>query len=128
MALEPGRDRAMVLDWGPGSATGGMAGSAETSTDPGNDVTMPVEVRKGIPRYTTEAMRALIQGSILVECVVQPEGACTNIRVRRSSFRPAFGLDDEAMKAAADWRFRPGTRRGQAVPVIVTMEIAFALR
>jgi outer membrane biosynthesis protein TonB len=37
-------------------------------------------------------------------------------------------LDQAAIDAAAQWRFRPGTRRGQAVPVLVTMEIAFALR
>jgi len=113
---------------GPGLGDGRDGGRGGDVYRPGNDVTMPIEIRKGIPRYTTGAMRARIQGSILVECVVQPEGACTNIRVKRSSFSPAFGLDDEAVKAAADWRFRPGTRRGQAVPVIVTMEIAFALR
>jgi TonB family protein len=63
----------------------------------------------------------------MVECVVQTSGMCTDIRVKRS-FDPAFGLDQEAIKAAAQWRFRPGTLRGEAVPVIVTMEIAFALR
>jgi protein TonB len=94
---------------------------------PGNGVTMPVEIQKGIPRYTSEAMRARIQGAIMVECVVQINGVCTDIRVKRS-FDPAFGLDQEAIKAASQWRFRPGTLRGQAVPVIVTMEIAFALR
>jgi periplasmic protein TonB len=94
---------------------------------PGNGVTMPVEIQKGIPRYTSEAMRARIQGAIMVECVVQTSGVCTDIRVKRS-FDPAFGLDQEAIKAASQWRFRPGTLRGQAVPVIVTMEIAFALR
>jgi protein TonB len=94
---------------------------------PGNGVTMPVEIQKGIPRYTSEAMRARIQGAIMVECVVQTSGVCTDIRVKRS-FDPAFGLDQEAIKAAAQWRFRPGMLRGQAVPVIVTMEIAFALR
>jgi hypothetical protein len=34
MALEQGTDLAMVLDEGPGSATGGMADSAATSTGP----------------------------------------------------------------------------------------------
>jgi len=94
---------------------------------PGNDVTMPIEIQKGTPRYTTDAMRARIQGSITVECVVQTNGVCTRIHVTRS-FDPAFGLDQEAIKAAAQWRFRPGTRRGEPVPVLVTMEIAFALR
>jgi protein TonB len=94
---------------------------------PGNDVTMPIEIRKGLAQYTTDAMRARIQGSITVQCVVQINGACTNIQVMRS-FDPAFGLDQEAIKAAGQWRFRPGTRRGEPVPVLVTMEIAFALR
>jgi TonB family protein len=68
-----------------------------------------------------------VQGSIFVDCVVQPNGSCTNIQVKRS-FRPAFGLDDEAIKAAAQWRFRPGMRAGQPVPVLVTIEIMFTIR
>jgi protein TonB len=88
---------------------------------------MPTEIHKGLPQYTTEAMRARVQGAILVECVVETTGVCTNIRVKRS-FDPAFGLDQEAIRAASQWRFRPGTRRGEPVPVLVTMEIAFALR
>lgn len=112
---------------GPGLGIGHNGGFGGGPRQLGNGVTMPIEIRKGTPRYTTEAMRARIQGSILVECVVQTDGACTDIRVKRS-FTPAFGLDAPAVKAAAEWRFRPGTFRGQAVPVIVTMEIAFVLR
>jgi protein TonB len=115
----PGRGSGL----GPGE--GGNTGGGPMR--PGNGVTMPVEIQKGTPRYTGEAMRARIQGAIMVECVVQTSGVCTDIRVKRS-FDPAFGLDQEAIKAAAQWRFRPGMLHGQAVPVIVTMEIAFALR
>jgi protein TonB len=116
---------------GPGRGRGlgdgrdrGMGGDAYR---PGGDVTMPIEIKKGTPQYTADAMRARAQGSIMVECVVQTNGACANIRVKRS-FDPAFGLDREAIRAAEQWRFRPGTRRGEPVPVLVTMEIAFALR
>jgi len=94
---------------------------------PGAGVTMPIELRKGMAQYTTEAIRARAQGAITVECVVRPSGVCTNIRVVHA-FNPTFGLDQEAIKAAAQWRFRPGMRRGEAGPVLVTMEIAFALR
>jgi outer membrane biosynthesis protein TonB len=45
-----------------------------------------------------------------------------------SAFLASLGLDQEAINAAAQWRFRPGLRRGQPVPVRVTMEIAFVLR
>ena len=90
-------------------------------------MTMPIEIRRGTPQYTAAAMYARAQGVVLVECVVQTNGVCTDIRVRRS-LNPAFGLDEEAIKAAAQWRFRPATRRGEPVPVLVTLEIAFSLR
>jgi protein TonB len=112
---------------GPGFREGNNGGTGGDVYGPGNGVTMPVEIHKGTPQYTTDAMRARVQGSIVVECVVQTNGACANIRVTRS-FDPAFGLDQEAIKAAAQWQFRPGMRRGEPVPVRVTMEIAFALR
>jgi TonB family protein len=103
------------------------AGTGGDVYRPGGDVTMPIELRKGMAQYTTEAMRARAQGAITVECVVQTNGVCTNIRVIHA-FNPTFGLEQEAVKAAAQWRFRPGLRRGQPVAVLVTMEIAFALR
>jgi protein TonB len=112
---------------GPGVGPGREGGTGGEGYRPGSGVSMPVAIRKGIPRYTADAMRARAQGSIIVECVVQPNGACSNIQVKRS-FRPAFGLDEEAIKAAEQWRFRPGSRAGQPVPMLVTIEIAFALR
>jgi len=39
-----------------------------------------------------------------------------------------FGLDLEAMKAARQWRFRPGTRLGEPVAVQVVIELTFTLR
>jgi periplasmic protein TonB len=112
---------------GRGFGDGLDAGIGGDVYRPGAGVTMPIELRKGMAQYTTEAIRARAQGAITVECVVRPNGVCTNIRVVRA-FNPTFGLDLEAIKAAAQWRFRPGMRRGEAVPVLVTMEIAFALR
>jgi len=112
---------------GPGLGDGRDGGTGGDGYQPGNGVTMPIEIQKGTPRYTSDAMRARVQGAITVQCVVQTSGVCDRIRVLRS-FDPAFGLDAEAIKAAAQWRFRPGTRGGQPVPVIVTMEIAFTLR
>ena len=38
------------------------------------------------------------------------------------------GLDQEAIKAARQWRFQAGTKQGQPVPVLVTIAIAFTLR
>jgi TonB family protein len=72
-------------------------------------------------------MRARLQGVVVLSCVVRPEGVCSDIRVTRSLDRQ-FGLDDQAIASAREWRFRPGLRMGEPVPVQVTLEIAFSIR
>jgi protein TonB len=72
-------------------------------------------------------MRAKIQGTVLLECVVGPDGNVSNIEIIRS-LDPTFGLDGQAIEAARKWKFRPGTRFGQPVPVLVSIELTFTLR
>ena len=108
---------------GPGTG-GGIGGGAYR---PGNGVEIPTLVRQVKPSYTSEAMRAKVQGVVLLECVVQTDGGVGNCSVQRS-LDQTFGLDQEAIKAARQWRFRPGTRFGQPVPVLVTIELTFTLR
>jgi periplasmic protein TonB len=134
-SLGPGSGSGAGTGTGPGDGPGrgsGLGPGRDRGTggevyQPGNGVTMPVELQKGRPEYTTDAMRARVQGSILVSCVVLTDGVCGDIRVLRS-MNPPFGLDEQAIKAAGAWRFRPGMRQGVPVPVRVTMEIAFVLR
>ena len=108
---------------GPGYG-GGTGGGAYR---PGNGVETPVLLKEIKPQYTAQAMRAKIQGEVLLECVVHPDGSVGNIRVVRS-LDSTFGLDQEAIKAARQWRFKPGMRKGEPVPVLVTIAIAFTLR
>lgn len=112
---------------GPGLGPGRRGGTGGDVYQPGNGVTMPVAVHVERPRYSTDAMRARVQGTVLVECVVRPKGNCTDIHVVRS-LDPRFGLDAEAAKAAALWRFRPGMRSGEPVPVVVRIELEFNVR
>lgn len=108
---------------GPGSG-GGTGGGVY---QPGNGVTLPRIVREVKPQYTSDAMRAKIQGAVLLQCVVRPDGSVTDIQVVRS-LDPTFGLDQEAIKAAKQWRFQPGTRMGAPVAVQITIELTFTLR
>ncbi len=117
--IGPGRGSGLGDGWG-----GGTGGGAYR---PGNGVETPRLLREVKPQYTAQAMRAKIQGEVLLECVVQPDGSVGNIKVVRS-LDSAFGLDQEAIKAARQWRFAPGTRKGEPVPVLVTIQIAFTLR
>jgi TonB family protein len=110
---------------GLGAGTGGGTGGGVYR--PGNGVELPRVEREVKPQYTAEAMRAKVQGTVLLECVVLPDGSVGNVQVVKS-LDSTFGLDQEAIKAAKQWRFRPGTRQGQPVAVLVTIELTFTLR
>jgi periplasmic protein TonB len=108
---------------GPGFG-GGTGGGAYR---PGSGVTLPRALREVKPAYTAEAMRAKVQGMVLVECIVMPDGNVGDAKIIRS-LDSVFGLDQEALKAARQWKFLPGTRLGEPVPVIITIELTFTLR
>jgi TonB family protein len=116
---------------GPGSGSGlgpGSGGGTGGGTyRPGNGVTTPVVLREVKPQYTSDAMRAKVQGSVWLECVVRPDGTVGEVKVIRS-LDSTFGLDLEAMKAARQWRFRPGMRLGEPVSVLVVIQLDFTLR
>jgi len=108
---------------GPGSG-GGTGGGVY---QPGNGVSFPVKLKEVRPQYTSDAMRAKVQGTVLLQCVVKSDGTVGDVQVVRS-LDPTFGLDQEAVKAAKQWLFRPGMRMGEPVPVLVTIELTFTLR
>ncbi|HXW05309.1 MAG TPA: TonB family protein [Vicinamibacterales bacterium] len=109
---------------GPGYG-GGFGGGAYR---PGNGITPPSLLQEVRPNYTADAMRAKIQGVVTLEAVVLADGSVGPVRVTRS-LDPTFGLDQEAERTVKKWRFRPGTNRlGEAVPVLVEIEMTFTLR
>jgi TonB family protein len=108
---------------GPGSG-GGTGGGVYR---PGNGVMLPRVLREVKPQYTSDAMRAKVQGTVLLECVVKTDGSVGDVQVIRS-LDSTFGLDQQAVVAARQWRFAPGTRMGEPVPVLITIELTFTLR
>jgi protein TonB len=114
-----GRGSGIGEGWG-----GGTGGGAYR---PGNGVISPVLVHEVKPSYTSEAMRAKIQGVVTMEAVVMPDGTIGTVQITRS-LDPTFGLDQEAVRTVKRWRFRPGTRFGTPVPVLVEIEMTFTLR
>jgi TonB family protein len=108
---------------GPGSG-GGTGGGVYR---PGNGVTVPRVRHEERPQYTSDAMRAKVQGSVILECVVRADGSVGDVQVVRS-LDPTFGLDQQAVAAAKKWTFIPGTRLGEPVPVLITIELTFTLR
>lgn len=112
---------------GRGLGAGNTAGVGGGEYDVGNGVSIPRVLKEVKPQYTAEAMRAKVQGVVLLRCVVMPDGTVGRVEVVRS-LDSVFGLDQEAIKAARQWRFAPGTRLGEPVAVRITIELAFTLR
>jgi TonB family protein len=93
----------------------------------GTGVSTPVLEREVKPLYTRLAMRAGIQGAVLMTAVVEADGTVRDAIISRS-LDQTFGLDDQALATAREWRFSPGTREGNPVPVLVTIELTFTLK
>ena len=76
-------------------------------------------------RYPVSAQENGIQGTVIINFVVNREGKITNIKVVRGI---GFGCDEESIRVMGkmpDWS--PGKQRGQAVSVSFTMPIRFVL-
>ena len=90
-------------------------------------VQSPQVVKDVKPSYTADAMRARIEGLVEVEAIVLADGKVGDVRVVRSLDKE-YGLDDQAVQAVKQWEFKPGRKDGQAVPVLVNIELTFSQR
>jgi TonB family protein len=80
------------------------------------------------PAYTAEAVVRKVEGEVRLSCVVLATGAVGSCTVTRSLDGNRYGMDDEAVKAASRFMFRPATRGGKPVPVMVNIIIEFRMR
>ncbi len=89
-----------------------------------NGVYMPRLVYSPKAVYTDAARRKKIQGLVLIGLVVNQDGTTSELRVV-GSLDP--DLDREAVKAVANWRFKPGTKNGHPVAMRIAVEVSFRL-
>ena len=101
------------------------AGVVRAAADPG--VTSPRLIEETKPHFLAGAHKAKVQGTVVMEAVVQTDGTVGEVRVVRSLDKK-FGVDEEAVKALKQWRFAPGKKDGVAVPVLVSVEMTFTVR
>jgi len=88
---------------------------------------LPVPPRKIVdvrPVYTEIARQARTQGTVVLEAVLDPTGAVTQLRVVRSV--PL--LDQAALDAVRRWKYTPSSIGGRPVSVLMTITITFTLQ
>jgi TonB family protein len=90
----------------------------------GPGMTPPIPFYSPQPDYSDEASKAKFQGTVRLSLVVDQSGQPTNIRVITPL---GLGLDQKAIEAVEKWRFKPGMKDGQPVPVQASVEVNFRL-
>jgi len=85
---------------------------------------MPEAIYSPEPSFSDEARKAKFQGIVMLMVVVGKDGRPYNIRVRQSL---GMGLDQQAIAAVKNWRFRPATFQGQPVATQIAVQVDFHL-
>jgi len=91
----------------------------------GDGVTNPVAIYMPEPQYSKEALKKRIQGTVTLHIVVDRAGNPRNFKVIQGL---GYGLDEKAIEAVSQWKFRPGMKDGQTVNVAATINVSFRLQ
>lgn len=85
---------------------------------------LPEAARRVAPKYPERARLDGVEGTVLVQVLIDRQGVVRDTRVV-SSVAP---LDTAAVEAARQWRFKPAMARGEPVAVWVAVPVKFSLR
>jgi len=95
------------------------------SLQPSNAANTPVEITfKPKPDYTDEGRKQKINGEVRLEVLFTSDGRAHVLRVLRGL---GYGLDEEAVKAAEQIKFKPALREGQPIDSTALVHIIFEL-
>ena len=89
----------------------------------GGQIKEPKKIKDVRPVYPPEAQAEGVQGIVILELQINPDGTVADARVIRS----VRLLDEAARDAVLQWQFMPTLLNGQAVPVIMTVTVNFTL-
>ncbi len=105
---------------GPGS--GGNIGGGVRRI--GGGVSAPQLIFQVEPEFSEEARKAKVAGNVLVTLIVDAAGHPQRVRVLRGI---GMGLDEKAVEAVRQYRFKPAMEGGKPVPVEVNIDVNFQI-
>jgi periplasmic protein TonB len=106
--------------YGPGSGGGTSGGVYRV----GGGVSAPLVLSSVDPEYSDEARRAKYTGIVVVALIVDAHGLPQSVHVARSL---GMGLDEKAIEAVRQYKFKPAQYEGKPVPVEVNIEVNFQI-
>ena len=87
--------------------------------------TQPIPLQQVAAEYTPEALKAGIEGSVLVKVGINEQGDVEEAEVVRP-LEP--GLDKKALEAAKKWKWKPAMVKGKPVAVQQQVELEFLIK
>ena len=114
----------------PGGVVGGVVGGLPDAPPPpqavrvGGQIKEPKKLKNVPPTYPDIAKQARVQGVVILECTISPQGKVTDVKVLRGI--PL--LDQAAIDAVKQWVYTPTLLNGVPVPVIMTVTVQFTLQ
>lgn len=105
---------------GVGQGSGGGYGGGVMSV--GGGVSAPVLIHSVQPEFTDQARQARYHGVVAIQLIVDSYGNPEDIQVVH---RLGMGLDEKAIEAVRQYKFRPARFQGHPVPVRLVVEVSF---
>ena len=102
------------------SLGGGDRNAPATSVD-----VKPIPLNKPRPNYTEEARKNKIQGIVYADVLIGADGTVKRVKIIKHL---PDGLDEEAIRAIYQVRFKPAMKNGQPVAFLQRIAIEFNLR
>ena len=115
----------------PGGVIGGVVGGLPDAPPPpaqaairiGGQIKPPTKLKNVDPTYPDIAKQARVQGVVILECTISPQGKVTDVKLLRGI--PL--LNESATNAVRQWVYTPTLLNGVPVPVIMTVTVNFKL-
>jgi periplasmic protein TonB len=107
---------------GVGPGVGGNTGGGVYHL--GGGVRAPIVLQQVDPEYSEEARKAKFSGNVLVELIVDEQGNPLHVHVVQGV---GLGLDEKAVEAVRQYRFKPATKDGKPVKVALSVEVNFQI-
>ncbi|WP_263384778.1 energy transducer TonB [Granulicella arctica] len=126
VGMSMGNGRGTGLGSGNGSGLGPGSGG-NTGGGPrriGGGVSAPELIFSVEPEFSEEARKAKVAGNVLVNLWVDTNGLPTHVRVIRGV---GMGLDEKAIEAVRQYKFRPAKENGKPVLVELNVEVNFQI-
>ncbi|HXC95926.1 MAG TPA: TonB family protein [Edaphobacter sp.] len=124
LSMGDGKGTGLGRGDGPGIGVGSGGNAGDGVKQVGGGVSAPIPVYWFEPEFSEEARKAKFSGNVMVNLWVDDKGIPSHVHVLRAV---GMGLDERAVAAVRQYRFKPAMENGRPVTVEMNIEVTFSI-